>query len=94
MIEKRQMIYGGIIGLIVPPIAFVIWIFLLTNYSIIQALDLVEQGNLYSEVLSLSAIANMLAFYFFLNKKKIFIARGIMLITILLAFIVLATKFL
>ena len=93
MIDKKQMIYGGIIGLIIPPIAFVIWVFVLTDYSIIQAFDLMEQGNLYSEVLSLSAVANMLVFYLFLNKGKIFVARGILLITMFFAFVVLAIKF-
>lgn len=93
MIDKKQMFLGAILGTMVPPIAFVIWVFLLTDYSIIEAKNLVVKGNLYSEVLSLSAIANMIIFYVFLNKNKIFIARGILLITIFLAFIVLATKF-
>ncbi len=93
MIDKKQMLYGALLGAIVPPIAFVLWVLLLTNYGVERALDLVVKGSLYSEVLSLSAIANMLVFYFFLNKNKIFIARGILLITIILAFIVLVTKF-
>lgn len=91
MIDKKQMLYGALIGMIVPPIAFVLWVLLLTDYGIEKAVDLVVKGNLYSEVLSLSAIANMIVFYIFL--KKIFIARGILLITLFLAFVVLATKF-
>lgn len=93
MIDKKQMFLGAISGLIVPPIAFAIWVLLLTDYSITKAIELVVEGNLYSEVLSLSAIANMIVFYVFLRKNKIFIARGVLLITIFLAFVVLATKF-
>jgi hypothetical protein len=92
MIDKKQMLYGALLGAVVPPIAFVLWVLLFTDYSIERALDLVVKGSLYSEVLSLSAIANMIIFYIFLNKNKIFIARGILLITIFLAFVVLATK--
>jgi len=91
--EKKQLITGAIIGLIVPPIAFAIWVLLLTSYGLQKAIDLVVTGGLYSEVLSLSAVANMIVFYLFLNKNKIFIARGIILITIFLAFIVLVMKF-
>ena len=93
MIDKKQMLYGALFGAVVPLIAFVLWVLLFTDYSIERALDLVVKGSLYSEVLSLSAIANMIIFYIFLNKNKIFIARGILLITIFLAFVVLATKF-
>lgn len=93
MIDKKQMLYGALLGAMVPPIAFVIWVLLLTDYSIERAVDLVVKGSLYSEVLSLSAIANMIIFYVSLNKNKIFLARGILLITIFLAFVVLATKF-
>jgi len=90
--DKKQIIYGALLGLIVPPIAFVLWVLLLTDYGVERALDLVVKGGLYSEVLSLSAIANMIVFYVFLNKNKIFVARGVLLITIFLALVVLATK--
>ena len=93
MIDKKQMLIGAIFGIIVPPIAFVIWVLLLTDNSVMEAIELVKKGNLYSEVLSLSAIANMIIFYLFINQNKIFLARGVLLMTIFLAFIVLATKF-
>lgn len=93
MIDKKQLLLGGLFGIIVPPIAFVIWVLLFTDYNLTKAIDLVVEGNLYSEVLSLSAIANMIIFYLFLNKNKIFLARGVLLITIFLAFVVLVTKF-
>ena len=93
MIDKKEMLLGAIYGIIVPPIAFVIWVLLFTDNSIMEAVELVQRGNLYSEVLSLSAIANMIIFYMFINKNKIFLARGVLLITIFLAFVVLVTKF-
>ena len=93
MIDKKQLAIGIIVGLIVPVIAFMLWVILFTKYEVLEAVDLVRTGGLYSSVLSLSAIANMGVLYFFLNKNKIFISRGILLITIFLAFIVLITKF-
>jgi len=93
MIDKKQMLIGAIFGIIVPPIAFVIWVLSLTDNSVMEAIELVKKGNLYSEVLSLSAIANMIIFYLFINQNKIFLSRGVLLMTIFLAFIVLATKF-
>jgi len=92
MINKTQMFWGAIVGLVTPPIAFVLWVFSFSNYGISHAINLVEQGGLYSEVISLSAIANMIVFYLFLNRKKVYAARGVLLATIFLALIVLATK--
>ncbi|MEN8137438.1 MAG: hypothetical protein ABFR62_03320 [Bacteroidota bacterium] len=92
MKDKIQLLYGAIAGLVTPPIAFAIWIFSFTDYDLSQALDLVEKGSLYSEVLSLSAVSNMLVFYLFINKKNYSAARGVLLITIFLSFIVIATK--
>lgn len=92
MVDKKQIFIGMAAGYIAPPIAFVIWVLSLTNYGISKSLDLVVQGNLFSEVMSLSAIINMLILYLFLNKNKQFAARGVLLSTISLAMIVLIMK--
>ncbi|MCK5782227.1 MAG: hypothetical protein KAH10_06525 [Flavobacteriales bacterium] len=94
MINKKEMLIGFITGLLMPPIGFVIWVLIFTSYSVEKAASLVVQGSLYSEVLSLSAMANMLILYLFLNNKKYFAGRGVLLATILLSLVVVATKLL
>lgn len=48
----------------------------------------VQKYNKYSQVLTLGTIANFLVFYVFLKKKQIYRARGVLLETFLVAFLV------
>lgn len=94
MINKKELFIGAISGLVAPPVAFVLWVYMFTNYSLIEAMDLIQMGGLYSEVLSLSAIANMFIMYFFLNRNRNVAARGVLMATLFLAVLVLAGKLL
>lgn len=92
MIDKKYVLLGVIVGFITPMIAFVLWIVLFTHESIEGAIFLIKKGNLYSESLSLSAVSNMIAFYLLLNTKKINIARGVIVSTMIIAVTVVIMK--
>ena len=93
MINKKDVLLGVIYGFITPVIAFVFWVYLFSDYEIQKAINLVVKGNLYSEVISLSAIANFAVMLLLLNKRKYDSGRGVLLSTILLSFAVIGIKF-
>ena len=53
----------------------------------------IESGNIYTQILSLCAIANLPLFYFFLELNAIKGTRGIIMITLIYAIINFALKF-
>jgi len=50
---------------------------------------LIKEGNLEGKILVLGAIANFFVFFTFLKKKQIYRARGVLMETFVVAFIVL-----
>jgi len=92
MTNRTGMITGAIIGLITPLIAFAGWVYLFSDFEIKKAIELVIKGNLYSEVISLSAIANFVVMLILLNRKDYAKGNGVLLATILLSFVVISLK--
>ena len=89
---NKNLFLGLLIATLVPVIGFLIWVEYLTKYELQQAVDLIVRGSLYSEILSLSAISNLPVFLIFIRKNKFDIARGMLLMTLIFALVVIVLK--
>jgi hypothetical protein len=90
--DPKKLLLGILIGILSPIIGFVLWVEIVGTYDLEKAVELIIKGSLYSEVISLSAIMNMPVLLLFLKLNKVFIARGILLATLILSFVVLFMK--
>jgi len=91
---------GFLLGIIVPIIALIILFFLWFNtgtfsqyISMFFALDNPIAMNNASKAVSLAMIANLIPFYFFLNKKKYLTVKGILIGSALFVLLILLYKF-
>jgi|TARA_B110001450_G_C17338281_1_gene366394 hypothetical protein len=87
---KQEVLKGFIIGVFSSIIGVFICTIILSNVkhkSIIQTFNLFKaEGHLWM-LLSLGAILNLLVFFLFLKKDLDYRARGVLLATMLVAFI-------
>ena len=86
---KKEMLIGFIVALIATSFGCFLFIEFFSKYDFYKSLQLIKEGNLEGKVLVLGAIANFFVFFVFLKKKQIYRARGVLLETFLIAFIVL-----
>jgi hypothetical protein len=86
---KKEMLIGFIVALIATSFGCFLFIEFFSKYDFYKSLQLIREGNLEGKVLVLGAIANFFVFFVFLKKKQIYRARGVLLETFLIAFIVL-----
>ena len=86
---KKEMLIGFIVALIATSFGCFLFIEFFSKYDFHKSLELIKEGNLEGKVLVLGAIANFFVFFVFLKKKQIYRARGVLLETFLIAFIVL-----
>ena len=86
---KKEMLIGFIVALIATSFGCFLFIEFFSKYDFYKSLQLIKEGNLEGKVLVLGAIANFFVFFVFLKKKQIYRARGVLLETFLVAFIVL-----
>ena len=86
---KKELFIGFVTALVATSFGCFIFIEFFSNFDFYKSLALIKEGNLEGRVLVLGALANFFVFFVFLKKKQIYRARGVLMETFLLAFIVL-----
>ena len=85
----KEILIGFVVALIATAFGCFLFIEFFSNYDFNKSLELISEGHLEGKVLVLGAIANFFVFFVFLKKKQIYRARGVLMETFLIAFIVL-----
>lgn len=83
------MLIGFSVALVATSFGCFVFIEFFSSFDFYKSIALIKEGNLEGKVLVLGAIANFFVFFVFLKKKQIYRARGVVLETFLIAFIVL-----
>lgn len=93
--KDNGLLIGSLIGGIIPIIGLAIF-YLSRNYNmtILEYLSTLKSVGIASPLLSLCVIPNLLAFFVFIWLNKLIFARGVMLSTLLYAFVIFIVKFL
>ena len=90
---KKEIFIGFCIGLIATTFGLYLYLEYFTVYGFSESLKIVKKSNLYSNVISIAALANLFVFFIFLKKKQVYRARGVVISTILVALITIVLKF-
>jgi len=95
MAEKRfdSMLYGLIPGLLLPPIALVVFWWVKSELGLWNFLLRFQAMGMLSKVLSVVTVPNLLLFFVFIWTQRNFSARGVIFATLLMAFVMLILKF-
>lgn len=95
MSEKRfdSMLHGLIPGLLLPPLALVIFWWVKSDLGFWNFLVRFQFMGMLSKVLSVVTIPNLLLFFVFIWTHRNFSARGVIFATLLIAFVMLVLKF-
>lgn len=84
----------AVVGLIVPAITFgVAYYFLKDKSYVSETANFMKDKELLSKLISLSAVPNLGVFMLVLNQELYKAARGVILSTILITFLMLLVKF-
>ncbi|MDO9137936.1 MAG: hypothetical protein Q7U21_08945 [Lutibacter sp.] len=86
---KKEMLIGFLVALVATSFGCFLFIEFFSPLDFEESLVRIKEGNLEGKILVLGAIANFFVFFVFLKKKQIYRARGVVMETFLIAFIVL-----
>jgi len=87
--NKIDLFYGFLIGLIATSVGAYIFIVLFTDYGFIEGIETLRARGQLGKLITLGAILNLIAFFSLLKLKKELMARGVVLATIILTVITL-----
>lgn len=85
---------GIVLGIAAPIITMLIVYLLKFNlYKADEVLDYLVAKQVFTKIVSLCVIPNLLLFFIFIRKNYLYSARGVLMATILFAVFVFITKF-
>lgn len=91
---KKEIGIGFIIGILSNITGMLIYIFLFSEYGVLRTLRQTIGNEFLGTLIAAGAILNFLPFFVFLNNKKIYRARGVLLASIFAALCIAVIKFL
>ncbi|MCF6223533.1 MAG: hypothetical protein L3J34_07360 [Flavobacteriaceae bacterium] len=90
---KKEILIGFIVAIFATTGGFYLYLEYASNYSFEETLKLINEGDLYGKILGIAAIPNLLVFFIYLKKKQDLRAKGVLLATFFIAFLILISQF-
>ncbi|MBL6663768.1 MAG: hypothetical protein ISP71_06665 [Flavobacteriales bacterium] len=94
MINDSLFIKGAVLGLILPTLAFLVYSNIVMEGDMLALYYQLKAMDVHTHVLSLCAFLNLIPFLIFMRADREKPAKGILMVTILLALFVMINKFL
>ena len=94
MINISSFTKGAILGLILPNLAFLVYSNIVMEGDMLALYYQLKAMDVHTHVLSLCTFINLIPFLIFMKADKEKPAKGILMVTILLALFVMTNKFL
>lgn len=90
---KKEIGIGFLVGVLATAFGFFVFIEFFVKLNFDAMLKFVFEGNLIGKMLGLAALPNLFVFFIFLKKKQDYRAKGVILASFLIAFLVLIIQF-
>ena len=94
MINDSSFIKGAVLGLILPTLAFLVYSNIVMEGDMLALYYQLKAMDVHTHVLSLCTFINLIPFLIFMRADREKPAKGILMVTILLALFVMINKFL
>ena len=94
MINDSLFIKGAVLGLILPTLAFLVYSNIVMDGDILVLYYQLKAMYVHTHVLSLCTFINLIPFLIFMRADREKPAKGILMVTILLALFLMINKFL
>lgn len=90
---KKELLIGIITAIIANTIGIILYIFAFSDEGVEATIRQSLNDGFFGKIVTLGAILNLIAFFFFIRKEKDHRARGVLLTTIIIAVSVMIRKF-
>jgi Na+-driven multidrug efflux pump len=91
---RKEVVIGMLVSIFATAGGLFLYLQYFSKYGFDETIQLIKEAGLYGKVISLAAIPNLFVFFVFLKKKQDHRAKGVLLMTILIAVLTLVLKFL
>jgi len=89
----KNIAIGFILGVLTNFMGSLLYILIFSQYSIKTTIEVALEEDVMGNIIGLGALLNLLLFFFFLKKNRYYRARGVIMATLVAAFLILGAKF-
>lgn len=89
---KKEVFIGFGIGIFTNILGMLLYIVSFSDFGFLESLKKADENEFLGILIAAGAILNFIPFFFFLNKKKIYRARGVLMASILAALCIAVVK--
>ncbi len=90
---KNSIFIGFAVGIVANLMGMFIYTLIFLDYGFVESLKIAQANNALGGIITLGALANFAAFFWFIKKQQLFKARGVLMATILAAIVVVYLRF-
>lgn len=90
----KEVLIGVFVSLVATLCGLLIYLQYVSKSGFSETLEMIQKGGVLGTVLVLASIPNLLVFWVFIKKKQDYRARGVLMVTIITAFLTFVLKFL
>lgn len=90
---KKDILIGVLVSIFATAAGGFFYVEYFSDFSFNETLQMIKDGGLYGKILSIAAIPNLFVFFVFIKKKQDNRAKGVLLMTIIIAITTLILKF-
>ena len=89
----KDTIIGILTGLIANIVGMFLYITAFSDKPFVETIQKSMDEGYFGKIVTLGAVLNLLAFFFFIKKRQDNKARGVLMITVIIAVVIMARKF-
>jgi len=90
---KKELFIGFTVSIFATGCGIFLYLEYISAYGLKETIQMVKDGNLYAQVVSLAALPNLFVFFVFIKKKQDDRAKGVLMGCMLTAFFTFALNF-
>ncbi|MFC2126844.1 hypothetical protein ACFLRU_00550 [Bacteroidota bacterium] len=90
---QKEILIGFLVAVFATLSGIYLYIELFSKRGFVETFQMIEDGDLYGQIITLGAVSNLFFLFIYLKKKQDLRAKGVLMATIIIAFITLLTKF-
>jgi uncharacterized membrane protein len=92
--NQKEISIGFLVAIFAAFSGVYLYVELFSKYDFVTTVEMIEDGDLYGQIITLGSVANLFVFFIYLKKKQEARAKGVLMATVFIALITLYTKFL
>jgi hypothetical protein len=90
--RKKEILIGILVGLVANISGIYLYVAFFTDYDLASAISKAYENKFLGGLIAIGAVANFLPFFVFLKKDQDYRARGVLILSMLMAGVILLLK--